>query len=62
VERQGKIVIDGFELLYRMAGEGRPVLIVGSVVYYPRLFSPALSEQVQLIFIDHRGFAKAPDS
>lgn len=62
MERQGKIVIDGFELLYRMEGKGTPVLVVGSAVYYPRLFSPALGEQVQLIFIDHRGFAKAPDS
>jgi proline iminopeptidase len=62
VERQGKIVIDGFELLFRMEGRGTPVLVVGSAVYYPRLFSPALREQVQLIFIDHRGFAKAPDS
>jgi len=40
VERQGKIVIDGFELLYRMEGKGTPVLVVGSAVYYPRLFSP----------------------
>ena len=59
MERQGKIVIDGFELLYRMEGKGTPVLVVGSAVYYPRLFSQALRETIQLVFIDHRGFAKS---
>ncbi|MEK8126985.1 alpha/beta hydrolase [Paenibacillus filicis] len=57
---QGTIHIDGFELGYRIEGEGLPVLIVGSSVYYPRLFSKALRSKLQLIFIDHRGFVPAP--
>ncbi|QBD76093.1 alpha/beta hydrolase [Ktedonosporobacter rubrisoli] len=60
MERQGKINIGGFELSYRCEGQGTPVLIIGSTIYYPRLFSAALREKLQLIFIDHRGFATAP--
>src|SRR5947209_1787834 len=62
MEQQGEIRIDGFALRYRIEGKGVPILVVGSEVYYPRLFSQALRETVQLIFIDHRGFAKSPSS
>lgn len=52
--------VEGFRLAYRIVGKGQPVLVVGSEVYYPRLFSPELSEALQLIHVDHRGFAEAP--
>ncbi|MCB7155459.1 alpha/beta hydrolase [Bacillus stercoris] len=41
-----------------MEGEGAPILVIGSAVYYPRLFSSDLKQKYQWIFVDHRGFAK----
>ncbi|WP_155592272.1 alpha/beta fold hydrolase [Lysinibacillus cavernae] len=55
-----KIVCDGFELNYSVKGHGQPILVVGSSIYYPRLFSENFSQHFQLIFIDHRGFVKPP--
>ncbi|WP_298725803.1 alpha/beta hydrolase [uncultured Ferrovibrio sp.] len=46
-----------FSLQYKVEGRGRPVLVVGSVLYYPRTFSAALRQHLQLAFVDHRGFA-----
>lgn len=59
---QGMINIDDFELAYSIEGEGPPVLVVGSSVYYPRLFSEEIRKQLKLIFIDHRGFVRSPRS
>ncbi|WP_336636666.1 alpha/beta hydrolase [Lysinibacillus fusiformis] len=56
--RNQKIICDGFELHYCIKGQGEPILVVGSSVYYPRLFSENLSQHFQLIFLDHRGFVK----
>ncbi|MCK1989139.1 alpha/beta hydrolase [Lysinibacillus fusiformis] len=58
--RDQKIICDGFELHYCIKGQGKPILVVGSSVYYPRLFSENLSQHFQLIFLDHRGFVKPP--
>ncbi|MCR8853574.1 alpha/beta fold hydrolase [Lysinibacillus fusiformis] len=58
--RDQKIICDGFELHYCIKGQGEPILVVGSSVYYPRLFSENLSKHFQLIFLDHRGFVKPP--
>jgi proline iminopeptidase len=55
--RQGVIACDGFNLQYRIEGEGRPVLVVGSALYYPRCFSGNLRHHLKLAFMDHRGFA-----
>ncbi|AJS58693.1 alpha/beta fold hydrolase [Paenibacillus sp. IHBB 10380] len=54
------VISDGFELNYCIKGLGRPVLVVGSSVYYPRLFSENLYKEFQFIFLDHRGFVKPP--
>ncbi|MGG0753035.1 alpha/beta fold hydrolase [Brevibacillus laterosporus] len=51
---------DGFELNYCIKGFGKPVLVVGSSIYYPRLFSEDLYKKFQFIFLDHRGFVKPP--
>lgn len=48
---------EGFRLRYRIEGQGPPLLIVGSSIYHPRTFSPALRRHRRLIFADHRGFA-----
>ncbi|MGR6130276.1 alpha/beta fold hydrolase [Paenibacillus sp. SER-28] len=52
------VISDGFELKYAIRGNGRPILVIGSSVYYPRLFSDHLYKKFQFIFLDHRGFAK----
>ncbi|MEK3850428.1 alpha/beta hydrolase [Paenibacillus peoriae] len=52
------VISDGFELKYAITGNGRPILVIGSSVYYPRLFSDHLYKKFQFIFLDHRGFAK----
>jgi proline iminopeptidase len=59
MQRQGLITIDGFPLAYRIEGEGQPVLVVGSALYYPRLFSSELPKAVQMVYLDHRGFSEA---
>ncbi|MBY6138959.1 alpha/beta hydrolase [Leisingera daeponensis] len=56
---QGCIHRDGYTLGYSIEGEGEPLLIIGSHVFYPRTFSAGLRSKRKLIFIDHRGFAQA---
>lgn len=51
---------DGFELNYSVKGTGKPILVIGSSVYYPQLFSEDLYDTFQFIFLDHRGFLKPP--
>ncbi|KAA1188089.1 alpha/beta fold hydrolase [Paenibacillus sp. B2(2019)] len=51
---------DGFELNYCVKGTGKPILVIGSSVYYPQLFSKDLYDTFQFIFLDHRGFVKPP--
>lgn len=52
------ININGFDLKYAIEGKGMPALVIGSAIYYQRMFSPHLSEHLQMIFFDHRGFAE----
>ena len=35
-------------------------LVVGSSVYYPRLYSEELFLDFQFVFMDHRGFVRPP--
>ncbi|MGZ9584336.1 alpha/beta fold hydrolase [Paenibacillus marinisediminis] len=51
---------DGFKLNYCVMGTGKPILVIGSSVYYPQLFSEDLYHTFQFIFLDHRGFVKQP--
>lgn len=53
----GFIERDGFKLSYTIEGTGKPALVIGSALYYPRTFSQNLRNHLQLIFMDHRGFA-----
>jgi proline iminopeptidase len=55
---RGTIQSGPFELAYRVEGEGMPALVIGSAVYYPRVFSQSLRQWLKLIFMDHRGFAQ----
>ncbi|MDG4658065.1 alpha/beta hydrolase [Ectobacillus antri] len=56
--RRGSLNREGFELQYCIKGQGYPIVVVGSSVYYPRLFAKALYEKFTFIFLDHRGFVK----
>ena len=53
----GVVDVGGARLPYRIEGRGQPCLVLGSIAYYSRMFSQALREHVQLIFIDLRHFA-----
>ena len=46
-----------YTLRCAVEGEGRPALVIGSALYYPRTFSAALRRHLRLAFLDHRGFA-----
>lgn len=55
---RGAIRSGAFELSYSVEGSGPPAIVIGSAVYYPRVFSAELRDALQLVFLDHRGFAK----
>jgi len=50
-----------YELAYSVEGDGTPALVIGSAVYYPRVFSQRLRRSLKLVFADHRGFARLAD-
>ncbi|RCX23429.1 proline iminopeptidase [Fontibacillus phaseoli] len=60
MENSGIVERDGFSLGYSIEGEGIPLMVIGSAVYYRRLFSNTLKSGFRLIFIDHRGHVPSP--
>jgi proline iminopeptidase len=54
----GYITVDGTQLNYVVEGQGKPCLVVGSSIYYPRTFSPALRQELKMYFVDMRWFAR----
>lgn len=56
----GVIESKGFDLGYRIEGTGQNTLVIGSSIYYPRLFSQHLRKHLRLIFADMRAFAPSP--
>jgi proline iminopeptidase len=60
-DKAGIVEVEGAHLGYRIEGRGQPCLVVGSSVYYPRVFSQALRQHLQLVFVDLRHFAAASD-
>ncbi|WP_438446478.1 alpha/beta fold hydrolase [Gorillibacterium sp. sgz5001074] len=58
--QEGILQVNGWNLRYRIEGEGTPVLAIGSSVFYPRLFPRELLAQGRFIHVDHRGFAEPP--
>lgn len=54
---KGVLEIDGSRLAYKIEGEGMPCLIVGSSVYYPKTFSPALRKHLRMYFVDMKWFS-----
>ncbi len=47
---RGTIPAGEFRLQYRVEGEGRPAMVIGSAVYYPRIFSRSLRKHLRWSF------------
>lgn len=60
--QRGTIITSGFKLNYLVEGEGVPVFVPGSSVYYPRVFSKEIKKHLQFIHVDHRGFVPPPSA
>lgn len=60
--KAGTIPAGAFTLPYIVEGAGHPAIVIGSVQYYQRAFSQSLRDHLQLVFMDHRGFAPSPGS
>lgn len=57
----GVVHVGGAALPYVIEGTGRPCLVMGSRVYYPRTFSDRFKSALRCAYVDHRGFvADAP--
>ena len=56
----GIIARGPFRLPYRIEGNGHPTIVIGTSIYYQRAFSQNLRDQLQLVFMDHRGCAQSP--
>lgn len=55
---KGTINREGFQLKYSVEGSGSTtVLVIGSSIYYSRVFSQNLRNHFRFVFLDHRGFA-----
>lgn len=58
----GIIQANQFELSYIIEGQGQPAIVIGSAIYYSRVFSENLRNHLKFVFLDHRGFVKSPDN
>ncbi|TGL56664.1 alpha/beta hydrolase [Leptospira ognonensis] len=54
----GILPIEGFNLKYLIEGIGHEAIVVGSAIYYPRVFSENFKSHFKTLFLDHRGFAE----
>ncbi|WP_151734221.1 alpha/beta fold hydrolase ['Paenibacillus yunnanensis' Narsing Rao et al. 2020] len=57
-ESSGTVHCGGYKFNYYRRGSGIPVLVIGSSIYYPRLFPGERYAGCELIFLDHRGFVQ----
>lgn len=53
----GVIPAGPFQLRYRIEGDGHPTIVIGSSIYYPRVFSKVLRQRLRMVFLDQRLFA-----
>ncbi len=60
LETEGTISLGDINLKYKIEGTGKPCLVIGSSIYYPRTFSTELRENLQMHFVDMRWFAEGP--
>lgn len=52
------IEVDGSKLNYVIEGRGKPCLVIGSSVYYPKTFSQDLRRYLKMYFVDLKWFAE----
>lgn len=54
------LIKDNYHFHYQESGDltKDPIIVIGSAIYYPRLFADDIYNNLHLIFIDHRGFLK----
>jgi proline iminopeptidase len=57
---RGNVAAGPYRLRYRIEGTGTTALVIGSAIYYPRVFSQNLRKRLRLVFLDHRGLAPPP--
>lgn len=57
----GFLEVGKLKLPYCIEGTGVPAIVVGSSLYYPRIFSQNLRKHLKLVFMDHRGFVPSPE-
>ncbi len=57
LSNSGAIKVDGSLLNYVIEGEGKPCLVIGSSIYYPRTFSDNLRQHLKMYFVDMKWFA-----
>jgi proline iminopeptidase len=58
VPEYGSIEVSGTKLNWIAEGKGRPCLVIGSSIYYPRTFSEHIKDSLRFYFVDMRWFAK----
>lgn len=54
----GSITVDGSKLNYVVEEKGKPCLVIGSSIYYPRTFSKKIREHLRMYFVDMKWFAE----
>jgi proline iminopeptidase len=58
VSDTGYVEVSGTKLNWVAEGKGKPCLVIGSSIYYPRTFSKQLRDSLRFYFVDMRWFAK----
>jgi len=53
---KGVVAIEGVDLPYVREGQGKPILVIGSSIFYSKAFSDRLRKHFELIFVDGRHF------
>ncbi len=60
MRESGTLEREGLQLRYQIEGSGPNTIVIGSAIYYPRLFSQELRNHLRMIFTDMRAFAVTP--
>lgn len=56
-ESSGYVTVEGARLRYVIQGRGIPCVVIGSAIFYPRIYSNELRKHFKFIFVDTRAFA-----
>jgi proline iminopeptidase len=58
----GTVMLSNAQLPYVVEGSGRPCLVIGSRLYYPRTFSSRFRSELRCVYLDQRGFVAGSDA